>query len=77
MKLMSRYVNGNIQKYMASVNTAGGVNEIIQFFNHFDSHDFSPKHRQIHDVLNRASAEEDGFKCSIQARTRFGARFSM
>ena len=60
-KLMSRYVNGNTQK-IASVNTAGEVNELNQFFNRFDCHDFSQKHRQIHDILNRASAEEDDFQ---------------
>ena len=49
MKLMSRYVNGNTQK-IASVNTAGEVNELNQFFNRFDCHDFSQKHRQIHDI---------------------------
>ena len=57
MKLMSRSVNDNTQK-LASVNTAGEVNELNQFFNRFDCHDFTRKHRQIRDVLNRASAEE-------------------
>ena len=61
MKLMSRYVNGNTQK-IASVNTAGEVNELNQFFNRFDCHDFSQKHRQSHDIWNRASAEEDDFQ---------------
>ena len=61
MKLMNRYVNGNTQK-IASVNTAGEVNELNQFFNRFDCHDFSQKHRQIHDILNRSSAEEDDFQ---------------
>ena len=61
MKLMRRYVNGNTQK-IASVNTAGEVNELNQFFNRFDCHDFSQKHRQIHDILNRASAEEEDFQ---------------
>ena len=60
MKLMSRCVNGNTQK-IASVNTASEVNELNQFFNHFDCHNFSQKHRQIH-ILNRASAEEDDFQ---------------
>ena len=58
---MSRYVNGNTQK-IASVNTAGEVNELNQFFNRFDCHDFSQKHRQIHDILNTGSAEEDDFQ---------------
>ena len=40
MKLMSRYVNGNTQK-IASVNTAGEVNELNQFFNCFDSQFFA------------------------------------
>ena len=61
MKLMSRYVNGNTQK-IASVNTAGEVNELNQFFNRFDCHDFSQKRRMIHDILNRAFAEEDDFQ---------------
>ena len=61
MKVMSRYVNGSTQK-IASVNTAGEVNELNQFFNRFDCHDFSQKNRQIHDILNRASAEEDDFQ---------------
>ena len=61
MKLMSRYVKGNTQK-TASVNTAGEVSEMNQFFNRFDCHDFSQKQRQIHDILNRASAEEDDFQ---------------
>ena len=39
MKL-SRYVNGNTQK-IASVNTAGEVNELNQFFDRFDCHEFS------------------------------------
>ena len=72
MKLMSRYVNGNIQK-IASVNTAGKVNELNQFFNRFDCHDFSRKHMWIHDILNRVSAEEDDFqRLSVHSRTRFG-----
>ena len=61
MKLLSRYVNGNTQK-IASVNTAGEVNELNQFFNRFDCNDFSQKHRQIHDILNRSSAEENDFQ---------------
>ena len=61
MKMMSRYVNGNTQK-IASVNTAGKVSELNQFLNRFDCHDFSQKLRQIHDILNRASAEEDDFQ---------------
>ena len=61
MKLMSRYVNVNTQK-IASVNTAGEVNELNQFFNRFDCHNYSQKHRQIHDILNRASDEEDDFQ---------------
>ena len=61
MKLMSRYVNGNTQK-IVSVTTAGKVNELNQFFNHFDHHDFSQKRRQIHDILNTGSAEEDDFQ---------------
>ena len=61
MKLMSRCVNGNTQK-IASVNTAGKVSELNQFFSCFDCHDFSQKHRQIHDILNRASAEKDDFQ---------------
>ena len=61
MKLMSRYVNGNTQK-IVSVNTAHKFNELIQFFNRFDRHDFSQKHRQIHDILNTGSAEEDDFQ---------------
>ena len=61
MKLMSRYVNGNMQKNF-SVNTADKANELNQFSNHFDCHDFSQKHRQIHDVLNRASAVDDDFQ---------------
>ena len=60
MKLMSRYVNGNTQK-IASMNTAGEVNELSQFFSRFGCHDFSQKHRQIH-ILNRGSAEEDDFQ---------------
>ena len=47
---------------IASVNIAGKVNELNQFFNHFDCHDFLKKPRQIHDILNRASAEEDDFQ---------------
>ena len=58
---MSRYVNGNTQK-IAPVNTAGEVNELNQFFNRFDCHDFSQKRRMIHDILNRAFAEEDDFQ---------------
>ena len=42
MKLMSRYVNGNTQK-IASMNTAGEVTELNQFFNRFDCHDFFAK----------------------------------
>ena len=61
MKLMSRYVNGNTQK-IASVNTAGEINELIQFFNRFDCHNSSQKHMQIHDILNRASDEEGDFQ---------------
>ena len=60
MKLMSRYVKDNTQK-ITSVNNAGEVNELNQFFNRFDCHDFSQKHRQIH-ILNRAFAEEDDFQ---------------
>ena len=44
------------------MNTAGEVTELNQFFNRFDCHDFSQKYRQIHDILNRASAEEDDFQ---------------
>ena len=51
----------NTQK-IASVNTAGEVNELNQFFNRFDCPDFSQKHRQIHVILNKASAEEDDFQ---------------
>ena len=58
---MSRYVNNNTQK-IALVNTAGEVNELNQFFNRFDCHDFSQKRRMIHDILNRAFAEEDDFQ---------------
>ena len=60
MKLMSRYVKGNTHK-IASVNNASEVNEMNQFFNRFDCHDFSQKYRQIR-ILNRASAEEDDFQ---------------
>ena len=60
MKLMSRCVNGNTLK-ITSVNTAGKDNELNQFFNRFDWHDFSQKHRQIH-ILNKASAEENDFQ---------------
>ena len=42
MKLMRRYVNGNTQK-IASVNNAGEISELNQFFNHFDCHNFSQK----------------------------------
>ena len=59
--IMSRYGNGYTQK-IASVNTAGEVNELNNFFNRFDCNDFSQKQRQIHDILNRASAEEDHFQ---------------
>ena len=55
--MMRRYVNDNKQK-LASVNTAGEVDELNQFFNRFDCHDFTRKHGQVHDVLNSASAEE-------------------
>ena len=61
MKLMSRYVNGNTQK-IVSVITADEVNELNQYFNYFNCHNFSQKHRQIHDVLNRASAADDDFQ---------------
>ena len=61
MKLMSRHVNGNTQK-ITSVNTGGEVNELNQFFNRFDCNNFSQKHRQIHDILNRVFAEEDDFQ---------------
>ena len=61
MKLMSKYVNGNTQK-IASVNTADEVNELNQFFNRFDCNNFLQKHRQIHDILSRAFAEEDDFQ---------------
>ena len=61
MKLMSKYVNGNTQK-ITSVNTTGEVNQLNQFFNHFDCNDFTQKHRQMHDILNRALAEEDDFQ---------------
>ena len=44
------------------MNTAGEVNELNQFFNRFDHHDFLQKHRQIHDILNTGSAEEDDFQ---------------
>ena len=33
-----------------------------QFFNSFDCHDVSRKHRQIHDVLDRASAADADFE---------------
>ena len=58
---MSRYVNGNTQK-IASVKTASEVSELNPFFSRFDCHIFLQKHRQIHDILNRASAEEDDFQ---------------
>ena len=61
IKLMSRYVNGNTQK-IASVKTASEVSELNQFFGRFDCHVFLQKHRQIHDILNRVSAEEDDFQ---------------
>ena len=61
MKLMSRYVNGNTQTIF-SVNTADEANQLNQFFNLFDCHDFSRKHSQIRDVLNRASAPDDDFQ---------------
>ena len=61
MKLMSRYVNGNTQTIF-SVNTGDEANELNKFFNRFDCDDFSRKHRQIHDVLNRASAADDDFQ---------------
>ena len=34
------YANGNTQK-IASVNTAGEVNELNKFFNRFDCYEFS------------------------------------
>ena len=61
MKLMSIHVNGDTRK-IASVSTASEVNEPNQFFNRFDCNDFLQKHRLIHDILNRASAEEDDFQ---------------
>ena len=61
MKLMSRYVKGNTQK-IAFVNNAGEVNELNQFVNRFDCHEFSQKHSQIHDIFNGVSAEEDDFQ---------------
>ena len=57
MKLMSWYVNGNTQAIF-SVNTADEANELNQFFNHFDCHDFSRKHSQIHDVLKGATDDD-------------------
>ena len=45
-----------------SVNTADEANELNQFFNRFDCHDFSRKYEQIHDVLSGASAADDDFQ---------------
>ena len=70
------YVNGNTQK-ITSVSTAGEVNELNQFFNRFDCNNILPKHRQIHDILNKASTEEDDFQRFNTYRMTFGARFSM
>ena len=70
------YVNGNTQK-IASVSTAGEINELNQFFNRFDCKKNSPKHRQIHDILSKASAEEDDFQRFNTNRMRLGARFSV
>ena len=44
-----------------SVNSADEAKELNQFFNRFDCYDFSRKHSQIHDLLNRASAADDDF----------------
>ena len=49
------------RKYF-SVNTADEADELNQFFNRFDCHDFSRNHSQIRDVLNRASAPDDDFQ---------------
>ena len=40
--------------------TAGDVSELNQFDSRCDCHNFSRKRRQIHNVLNRASAEDQG-----------------
>ena len=48
--------------FFFSVNIDDEANELNRFFNRFDCHDFSRKHRQIHDVLKRASAAEDEFQ---------------
>ena len=40
------------------MNAAAEANELIQFFNRFNCHDFSQGHGQIH-VFNSASAEDD------------------
>ena len=44
------------------MNTVDEANELNQFFNRFDCHDFSRKHSQLHDVLNGASAADDDFQ---------------
>ena len=44
------------------MNTADRANELNQYFNCFDCHDFSRNYRQIHYVLNKASAENDDFQ---------------
>ena len=49
------------RKYF-SVNTADEADELNQFFNRFDCHDFSRNHSQIHDALNGASALDDDFQ---------------
>ena len=77
MKLMSRWVNGNKQK-IASVNTAGEVNELNQFFNRFDSHHFLQKNIGRFMIFwTERLLRRMTFKGSIQTRTRFGACFSM
>ena len=54
------------------MNTAEDASEMNLFFNYFDCHDFSRKHRQIHNVLNKPSAEDDYFRkaCTSEDEVR-------